>query len=174
MGQSKIISKIPIVGADGEILSKEPNQELSNQTGERMPFEDFDMYQMLAERSNVTPPENRLFEILTGLAEEQGEFMSFHKRMARGDYKTQAEQTEALGLAMKELGDMLWYMSAWCTIHHIPFGEVAFANIEKLSKRMDQNKVHGSGDTREEDTIEADSTDSDSVSPVEDSQDEDK
>lgn len=127
------------------------NKEVAEIENQDIPFQDFDLYQMLAERSNVTPDSNRLVEILTGMTEELGEFMSFHKRMMRGDYKTPEQQQEALILASKELGDMLWYMSAWCTIHGIQFGEIPFNNLEKLRKRMEQNKITGSGDTREED-----------------------
>lgn len=145
-----IIKKIPIVGMDGKPLTETEATENAP-----VPFQDFDMYQMLAEKSNVTPPENRLSEIMFGLAEEMGEFFSFHKRMVRGDYDTPEKQQEALYLASKELGDIMWYMSAWCTIHGLQFGEVPFQNLDKLSKRMQKNLVKGSGDTREEDeTIE--------------------
>lgn len=149
VSETKLVKKIGIVGADGKPIGEQAIEE--TQTGERMPFEDFDLYQMLAEKTNVTPPENRLVEILTGLSEELGEFMSFHKRMMRGDYDTPEKQTEALDLAKKELGDMLWYMSAWCTIHHIPFGDVPYSNLKKLDARMAQNKIKGVGDTREQD-----------------------
>lgn len=149
VSKPELVKKIGIVGADGEPMGEQAIEE--TQTGERMPFEDFDLYQMLAEKTNVTPPENRLIEILTGLTEELGEFMSFHKRMMRGDYDTPEKQAEALDLAKKELGDMMWYMSAWCTIHHIPFGDVPYSNLKKLDARMAQNKIKGTGDTREED-----------------------
>ena len=138
----ELVKSIPIVGADGEALTKVKEEK-------DIPFRDFDLYQMLAEKSNVTPPSNRLMEVLTGLTEELGEFMSFHKRMMRGDYETPEQQQEALDLAKKELGDMLWYMSAWCTINRIPFGDVPFSNLEKLKKRMEQNKIKGTGDERE-------------------------
>ena len=145
----ELIKTIPIVGADGQVLN--PKETEIDTTG--VPFQDFDMYQMLAEKSNVTPPENRLSEIMFGLAEEMGEFFSFHKRMVRGDYETPEKQQEALFLASKELGDILWYMSAWCTIHGLQFGEVPFQNIDKLAKRMEKNMVKGSGDTRESDDL---------------------
>ena len=151
MSEVELVKNIPIVGADGTVLSEAKDKAVEENTGV-MPFQDFDLYQMLAEQSNVTPPSNRLVEILTGLTEELGEFMSYHKRMMRGDYDTTDKQTEALDLAKKELGDMLWYMSAWCTIHKIPFGDVPYSNLEKLQKRMEKNMVKGSGDTREQDS----------------------
>jgi len=142
----ELIKKTPLVDSD----EKELTPTEATRTGEREPFQDFDLYQMFAEKTNVTPPNNRLVEILTGLSEELGEFMSFHKRMMRGDYDTPEKQQEALILASKELGDMLWYMSAWCTIHAIPFGEIPYANLEKLKKRYEKNMIKGTGDTREQ------------------------
>lgn len=165
----ELVKNIPIVGMDGKPLV-EPKEETPK---EALPFQDFDIYQMLAERSNVTPAPNRLVEILTGLSEELGEFMSFHKRMMRGDYETPEQQQDALMLAAKELGDMMWYMSAWCTIHGIQFGEIPYNNLEKLRKRMEQNNVKGEGDTREEDLKDANISE-DSVSPVDSEEKEDK
>jgi NTP pyrophosphatase (non-canonical NTP hydrolase) len=157
----ELIKSIPIVGLDGKPLT-----EVEADNNAPVPFQDFDLYQMLAEKSNVTPKDNRLSEIMFGLAEEMGEFFSFHKRMIRGDYDTPEKQSEALFLASKELGDILWYMSAWCTIHGLQFGEVPFQNIEKLSKRMQKNLVKGSGDTRETDGELKNVTPEGSVSPV--------
>lgn len=158
----ELIKKIPLTDGDGNVISQ-PEQE----TGEaQLVFQDFDLYQMLAEKTNVTPPNNRLVEILTGLSEELGEFMSFHKRMMRGDYDTPEKQQEALVGASKELGDMLWYMAAWCTIHKIPFGDIPFGNLEKLNARMEKNLIKGAGDNREQET------ETKEVSPVEDSSEE--
>jgi NTP pyrophosphatase (non-canonical NTP hydrolase) len=156
----ELIKSIPIVGLDGKPLT-----ETEADNNAPVPFQDFDLYQMLADK--VEPSITGLTEVLVGLSEELGEFMGFHKRMMRGDYKTKEEQSNALFLASKELGDILFYMSAWCTIHGLQFGEVPFQNLEKLSKRMEKNLVKGSGDTREEDTELKNVTESSPISPVE-------
>ena len=39
---------------------------------------------------------------------------------------------------VKELGDVLWYLSALCTLLHIPLAEVMRRNIEKIDKRYPQ------------------------------------
>lgn len=160
----ELIKKIPLTDGDGNVIS---NEEPQMETGEAQPFQDFDLYQMFAEKTNVTPPENRLVEILTGLSEELGEFMSFHKRMMRGDYDTPEKQQEALVGASKELGDMMWYMASWCTIHKIPFGDIPYGNLEKLRKRMEKNMIKGAGDNRE-----LEETPIKEISPVEDSSEE--
>jgi NTP pyrophosphatase (non-canonical NTP hydrolase) len=151
MIEKEIVSNIPLVGADGELVGKAKEEAVKIEQEEMgVPFQDFDIYQMMAEQFNVTPKENRLAEVMFGLAEEQGEFFGYHKRMARGDYETPEQQQEALLMATKELGDMLWYMQAWCSIHGIKFGEIPFNNINKLSKRKEQNLIKGSGDSRGE------------------------
>lgn len=136
----ELIKSIPLVGANGESLAPETKEEV-------LPFQDFDLYQMLA--SQVEPSATSLTEILIGLGEEYGEFLGFHKRMMRGDYVTEQEQEKALYLAYKELGDMLYYMSQWCTIHKLKLGDVPFNNLEKMAKRMEQGNILGAGDERE-------------------------
>ena len=140
----ELIKSIPLVDADGQELN--PKEVI-----EDIPFKDFDMYQMLA--NQIEPKVTGLAEILIGLSAEFGEFMGYHKRLLRGDYKTPEQQSEALAGASKELGDMLWNMSEWCTMHKMPFGEIPYQNLEKLRKRMEQSKILGSGGAREEEDL---------------------
>lgn len=48
----------------------------------------------------------------------------------------------------KELGDVLWYVSAMCTELGLSLEDVAKTNIEKLLSRKERNKLGGSGDDR--------------------------
>lgn len=48
----------------------------------------------------------------------------------------------------KELGDVLWYVSAMCSELNLSLDEVAEANIDKLFDRKRRDKLTGSGDNR--------------------------
>ena len=48
----------------------------------------------------------------------------------------------------KELGDVLWYVSAVAFDFSISLGEVAKTNIAKLASRKERGVLQGSGDNR--------------------------
>ena len=48
----------------------------------------------------------------------------------------------------KELGDVLWYVSAIAYYSGIEPGDIATTNLNKLEDRRERNKIHGSGDNR--------------------------
>ena len=48
----------------------------------------------------------------------------------------------------KELGDVLWYLSALAFYNGIDLDDVARANLDKLRNRKERNQIHGSGDNR--------------------------
>ena len=48
----------------------------------------------------------------------------------------------------KELGDVLWYVSALARELNIPMEDVAEANLFKLAERHKNNTLKGSGDDR--------------------------
>lgn len=51
-------------------------------------------------------------------------------------------------LIMKELGDVLWYVSAIADGLDIKLGDIAMMNLEKLKDRTDRDALRGSGDER--------------------------
>ena len=51
-------------------------------------------------------------------------------------------------LIIKEIGDVLWYLSAACNELGIKLSEVAATNLEKLCDRGERNALQGSGDER--------------------------
>lgn len=55
---------------------------------------------------------------------------------------------ERRDLIIKEIGDVLWYISAACNELGISLSEAATINLEKLCDRAERNALRGSGDNR--------------------------
>lgn len=53
-----------------------------------------------------------------------------------------------MALVIKELSDVLWYLSAACNELGIKLSEVAATNLEKLCDRGERDALRGSGDDR--------------------------
>ena len=49
---------------------------------------------------------------------------------------------------IKEIGDVLWYLSATCNELGITLSEAAIVNLEKLASRTERGTLQGSGDDR--------------------------
>jgi NTP pyrophosphatase (non-canonical NTP hydrolase) len=49
---------------------------------------------------------------------------------------------------LKELGDVLWYLSSITSELGFELDDVARINVEKLNSRMKNTKIHGDGDNR--------------------------
>jgi NTP pyrophosphatase (non-canonical NTP hydrolase) len=108
---------------------------------------DFNEYQQLARQTAVYPDiGNNIVYPTLGLAGETGEFVEKIKKMIRDDDGTLTpERKEAL---VKELGDVLWYVSNICCEAKISLDHVASINIEKLQSRYQRGVVKGDGDNR--------------------------
>lgn len=66
-----------------------------------------------------------------------------------GRYEIYNDMTLASREAMmKELGDVLWYVSAVANDLGFPLEQVAQANLDKLNSRAQRNQIQGSGDNR--------------------------
>lgn len=127
-------------------------------------------YQVIATKSAIYPGKGTLLGMsycAHKLAGEAGEFNEHFGKAQRDDglftlgqidgpWKNgfqyyigicplKPERREAL---IKELGDVLWYVSALCNELGISMSEVAHANLSKLKSRSERNALQGSGDDR--------------------------
>lgn len=81
-----------------------------------------------------------------GLAGETGEVAEKIKKLQRNqDSELSQEDRKEL---LKELGDVLWYLSAIAHYLGEPLGQVAQNNIAKLSDRRARGVIKSSGDNR--------------------------
>ncbi len=92
---------------------------------------DFTTYQDLAARTlgRDRTHEQQLANAALGLTGEAGETAELIKKHL---FHATPLDRDAM---VKELGDCLWYISAFATVLEIPMAEIADRNIEKLRKR---------------------------------------
>lgn len=91
-------------------------------------------------RLETSPPEERIM----GLLEEAGEVAGVFKRLLRGDY----DPDQAVSKLHKELGDVLWYLSAIAADNEWTLEEVAKSNLDKLESRHTRGLIMGTGSDR--------------------------
>lgn len=107
----------------------------------------FNEYQEIAQSTAIYPNQgsNLAYPVL-GLNGEAGEVAEHAKKAIRDDAgQVTAERREKL---KKELGDVLWYLSACASELGLSLSEIAQANAEKLKRRQEQGKLTGSGSDR--------------------------
>ena len=93
------------------------------------------------EKLIVTEKKNRLIENTLGLVGEAGEVAEKIKKVVRDKEFSKSE-------VEKELGDVLFYVTALANYIGTDLQTVATVNLEKLHDRRDRNKIHGAGDNR--------------------------
>ena len=81
-----------------------------------------------------------------GLVGESGEVAEKIKKVIR-DKRSIVDESTTLEIK-KELGDVLWYLSQLATELNLSLDEIADENLQKLSSRLERNKIHGEGDNR--------------------------
>ena len=108
---------------------------------------DFNQYQIKARETAIYPNVgDNLWYPGLGLAGESGEVAEKIKKIYRDfDGITTPEKRKEI---VKELGDVLWYVSNIASEIEVDLDTVARLNLEKLAKRTIENKVHGEGDNR--------------------------
>lgn len=77
------------------------------------------------------------------LAEHVGKAMRDDGLMSEG-----ALRSARMALVVKEVGDVLWYLSAICNELGCTLKDAAVINLSKLKDRSDRNALQGSGDER--------------------------
>lgn len=117
-----------------------------------------DQYQHLATKTAIYPGRNAPFGLAyvgLKLNGEAGEFAEHVGKAFRDDelgkyfYEGQKPLTPERHTALiKEVGDILWYLSAACNELGISLSEVAIQNLKKLCDRTNRGKLSGSGDNR--------------------------
>jgi NTP pyrophosphatase (non-canonical NTP hydrolase) len=109
---------------------------------------DFKEYQEKSKKTDlrVTTKENNLDYYVLGLTNEAGEVAGKIKKLHR-DFGGELSEEYKKELA-KEIGDVLWYVSAICDRIGYSIEEVAQMNLDKLASRMERNQLTGNGDNR--------------------------
>ena len=108
---------------------------------------DFKTYQKKARETAQYPNlgSNYIYPTL-GLVGEAGEVAEKVKKVIR-DKKGIFDEESKFAIK-KELGDVLWYISNFCTEFNFSMEDVAIQNLEKLGARVAKGKISGSGDDR--------------------------
>jgi len=102
----------------------------------------FEEYEDFVEEMRVFPLAHKIIYPALGLAGESGEAVEKVKKWLRGDRELDRE-----GL-LKEMGDVLYYLTALAHDIDYTLKEVMETNVIKLSKRKKEDKIKGSGDNR--------------------------
>lgn len=108
-----------------------------------MRFED---YEESAAKTAIYPKEERIIYPVLGINGEAGEIAEKVKKVLRDkggrfDINDKAE----IG---KEIGDVLWYLTALSHDLGITLEQCARVNLEKLKSRQERDRLNGSGDNR--------------------------
>lgn len=83
---------------------------------------------------------------ILGLVGETGEVAEKIKKIHRNnDGKMSEEERKEL---LKELGDVLWYLSTIASYLNEPLDSIARANLEKLKDRKARDVIKSKGDNR--------------------------
>ncbi len=106
-----------------------------------MDFAEYSNFVLRYSKVYQVPQTNKLLAVAFGLAEETGEAIGHLKRKYRGD----GFDRDAW---LKELGDVLAYLSLCAAYTDSSLEEIAELNIDKLSEREWNGTQFGSGSDR--------------------------
>lgn len=117
----------------------------------------FNNYQEIIKKTAIFPKEIGIAYCALGLTGEAGEVADKIKKLFRDRELNSLDATGRMILIdevrydiAKELGDVLWYITALANEFDLSLEEIAQMNYNKLIKRRETNTLHGSGDNREE------------------------
>lgn len=128
-------------------------------------FKSLDQYQQIATKSAIYPGQGTplgLAYVALKMNGEAGEFAEHVGKAMRDDNLMRARDdgepgwhsaTEGLTpvrrkLLIKEIGDVLWYLSAACNELGLTLQDAAEVNLNKLYNRTENDSLRGSGDNR--------------------------
>jgi NTP pyrophosphatase (non-canonical NTP hydrolase) len=104
-------------------------------------------YQHYSRKTAIYPELGKNFLYPTiGLFGECGEIAEKIKKIIR-DKHNKVSKADKMEIK-KELGDVLWYISALCSELKLSLNDVAESNISKLQSRKNRSLLHGDGDNR--------------------------
>lgn len=107
----------------------------------------FNEYQKSALKTAIYPNIGRnLNYTVVGLCGETGELANkLGKTIRDSGGRVTEEAREGM---IKELGDILWFLSASCSELGCELDEVAKQNLDKLTLRKNKGTINGTGDER--------------------------
>ena len=106
----------------------------------------FNEYCNAAATTDSYPNEFKPWVYALGLTGEAGELADKIKKVYRDDNGVfNHEKRDAI---VKELGDVLWYLTRLGATLGFSLEQIAARNIEKLADRAKRGKIGGSGDER--------------------------
>lgn len=102
--------------------------------------------ELMKRADNLSAHDPAFVAKILGLVGEAGEVAEKFKKIVRD--KEGVVSNEDRADIQKELGDVLWYISALADYLGLTLDEVAEKNLEKLFSRRDRGVQTGSGDNR--------------------------
>ena len=121
-------------------------KEAENWLKEKYNMTNFNSYQISSAKSAIYDDKYKISYPALGLAGEAGEVANKVKKLMR-DGVANMPPTWRDDIA-SEIGDVLWYCAALATDLNLSLGTIAGLKQAKLSDRMDNNTIGGSGDKR--------------------------
>lgn len=103
---------------------------------------EFEEFQSWSRTTAVYPKDEAIEYTYMGLVSEVGELGGIFKRIIRDETYPDRETL------IKEIGDVLWYLTRLTDECSISLEEVAEANRVKLEDRRSRNVIKGEGDER--------------------------
>jgi len=112
-----------------------------------------DYYQLIINETAIYPKEMGIAYCTLGLTDEAGEVAGKIKKLFRDKdlHITGIVHEEDKQEIAKELGDVLWYITALANELGLSLNEIMEMNFKKLVKRKSNGTLKGSGDNREDD-----------------------
>lgn len=102
--------------------------------------------ELMQRNEQINAGDSALVAKLLGLAGESGEVAEKFKKIIR-DHGGVITPDHTVGI-VKELGDVLWYVSAIADYLGVSLEEVASENLRKVLSRKARGQSRGSGDDR--------------------------